>query len=79
MQSYAFCDITKLQNAGLPVVRSQMDKIVLSRAKEIVEKGLVHLFITSRNFFNKTDFEQQATKAEKSVHKNRRQKAANFR
>ena len=25
LQNYAFCNVTKLQNAGLPMVRSQMD------------------------------------------------------
>ena len=41
------------------MVRSQANEIVFSQIKEIVEKGLRHLFITSNSshFFNKTDFE----------------------
>ena len=61
LQNYAFCDVTKLQNAGLPMVRSQTIKSRrLLANKGIVEKGLGYLFITSSSshFFNKTDFEQ---------------------
>ena len=35
----AFCDVTKLRNAGLPMVPSQMDQIAFSRIRGIVEKG----------------------------------------
>ena len=56
---YAFCDVAKLRNAGLPVVRRQTDYNVFSRIKGNVEKGLWHLFMNSRSsyFFNKTNFE----------------------
>ena len=42
------------------MVRNQTNYIVFSKTKEIVEKGLGHLFITSNSshFFNKTDFKQ---------------------
>ena len=42
------------------MVRSQTNYIVFSKIKEIVEKGLGHLFIASNSFhfFTKTDFEQ---------------------
>ena len=42
------------------MVRSQTNKIVFSQIKEIVEKGLGHLFVAlnSSHFFNNTDFEQ---------------------
>ena len=53
----AFCDVTKMQNAELPMVQSQTDLIVFSRKRE---KGLEHLLTTlsSLYFFNKTDFEK---------------------
>ena len=37
---YAFCDVTKLRIAGLPMVRSQTDENVFSHIQGIVEKGL---------------------------------------
>ena len=56
---YAFCEVTKLQNAGLAMVRSRTDKNVFSQIRGIVEKGSGQLFITSSSshFFNETDFE----------------------
>ena len=41
------------------MVRSQTNQIVFLQIKEIVEKGLGHLFVISNSshFFNKTDFE----------------------
>ena len=56
---YAFCEVTKLQNAGLPMVRSRTDKNVFSRIRGTVEKGSGQLFITSSSshFFNETNFE----------------------
>ena len=60
LQNYAFCDVTKFRNAGLPMVRSQMNQIAFSRIKEIVGKDLDHFFSTSSSphFFDKTDFKQ---------------------
>ena len=58
-KNYGYCDVTKLRNAGLLMVRSQTDYIVFSRIKGIVEKGLGHFYITSSSsqFFKKTDFD----------------------
>ena len=42
----SFSDVTKVQNAGLPMVRSQTDYIVFS-IRAIVDLGFGHLFITS--------------------------------
>ena len=36
----ALCDVTKLRNAGLPVVQGQMDLIVFPRIMTVVEKDL---------------------------------------
>ena len=60
LQNNAFCDATKLQNAGLQMVQSQLDQTVFSRIKGIVENGLGHLFLTSSSshFLNQTDFQQ---------------------
>ena len=60
LQNYAYCDVVKLRNAGLSIVRSQADKMVLSRIRGTVEKGLRHLFITSSSshFFQESNFEQ---------------------
>ena len=53
------------KNAGLPMVRCQMEQIVFSRVNGIVETGFGHVFITLSTFyfFYKTDFEQHLFKA----------------
>ena len=42
---YAFCDVMKLQNARLPMVRSRRGQSVFLQIRVILEKGLGHLFI----------------------------------
>ena len=60
LRNCVFCDVTKLQNAGLAMVRSQTDQIIFFPINGIVEQGLGHSFSnsTSSHFSNKTDFEQ---------------------
>ena len=60
LQNGVFCDVTKLQNAELSIVRSQTDQTVFSRIKGIVKQGLGHSYSTSTSshFSNKTDFKQ---------------------
>ena len=60
LQNYAFCDVTKLRNAGLPTVIESIGLNRIFANKGNREKRFGHLFITSScsHFFNKTDFEQ---------------------
>ena len=42
----SFSDITKVWNAGLPMVRSQTDKSIFADKGNMVDKVLGHLFVT---------------------------------
>ena len=43
----SFSDVTKVRNAGLPMLRSQTDEIYLAQIRGIVKQSLGHLFIIS--------------------------------